>query len=97
MEISGKNDQSQKFILLINVKMPNCWHFNIYEQDKFTIVGILTFMSRINFWEWKKFYNLGALSHIKAELKKVILLSRKTRNDKKKLNDFDQWQWNVWD
>ena len=24
------------FILLINVKMPTiCWHFNIYEQDKF--------------------------------------------------------------
>ena len=28
------------FIMLINVKMPtivdyNCWHFNIYEQDKF--------------------------------------------------------------
>ena len=26
------------FILLLNVKMPtivnNCWHFNIYEQDK---------------------------------------------------------------
>ena len=25
----------------------NCWHFNIYEQE--IIVGILTFMSRINF------------------------------------------------
>ena len=26
------------FIMLINVKMPtkNCWHFNIYEQDKFS-------------------------------------------------------------
>ena len=23
-----------KFILLINVKMPTIWHFNIYEQDK---------------------------------------------------------------
>ena len=40
------------FTLLINVKLP-------------TIVGILTFMSRImNFmlqlsWEWKQFYNLG--------------------------------------
>ena len=37
------------FIMLINVKMP-------------TIVGILTFMSRINFvlsWAWIKFYNLG--------------------------------------
>ena len=40
------------FTMLINVKMP-------------TIVGILTFMSRINFvlsmsWAWKKFYNLEA-------------------------------------
>ena len=38
------------FILLINVKMP-------------TIVGILKFMSMINFmlsWLWKKFYNLWA-------------------------------------
>ena len=26
---------SIKFILLINVKMPNNWHFNIYEQDNF--------------------------------------------------------------
>ena len=29
---------SMKFFLLINVKMPiianNCWHFNIYEQEK---------------------------------------------------------------
>ena len=23
------------FILLIHFKMPTCWHFNIYEQDKF--------------------------------------------------------------
>ena len=36
MEISDRNHQSQSFILLINVKMP-------------TTVGILTFMSRINF------------------------------------------------
>ena len=36
MEFSGLNNQSQSFILLINVKMP-------------TVVGILTFMSRINF------------------------------------------------
>ena len=36
MEISDLNHQSQSFILLINVKMP-------------TIVGILIFMSRINF------------------------------------------------
>ena len=36
MEISGLNHQSQASFLLINVKMP-------------TTVGILTFMSRINF------------------------------------------------
>ena len=35
MELSGFSHQSQSFVLLINVKMP-------------TIVGILTFMSRIN-------------------------------------------------
>ena len=28
----------------------NCWHFNIYEQNKFH-----TLLS----WPWKKFYNLG--------------------------------------
>ena len=36
MEISGINHKRQSFILLINFKMP-------------TVVGILTFMSRINF------------------------------------------------
>ena len=36
MELSGFSHQSQSFVLLINVEMP-------------TIVGILTFMSRINF------------------------------------------------
>ena len=36
MELSGFSHQNQSFVLLINVKMP-------------TIVGILTFMSRINF------------------------------------------------
>ena len=36
MKISGLNHESQSFILLINVKMP-------------TIVGILTFISRMNF------------------------------------------------
>ena len=36
MDLSGFSHQSQSFVLLINVKMP-------------TIVGILTFMSRINF------------------------------------------------
>ena len=36
MEISCKNHKRQSFILLINVKNANnCWHFNIYEQDKF--------------------------------------------------------------
>ena len=29
----------------------NCWHFNIYEQDKFC--------AQLS-WVWKKFYNLGA-------------------------------------
>ena len=64
------------FIMLINVKMP-------------TIVGILTFMSRIKFcaqlsWAWKKFYNLGAWSEcVKADMKKCSLgsihpLNRKT-------------------
>ena len=29
------------FIMLINVKMStNCWHFNIYEQDKFNTVWL---------------------------------------------------------
>ena len=51
MEISGLSNKSQSFILLINVKMP-------------TIVGILTFMSRINFdLSWveheKSFITLG--------------------------------------
>ena len=52
-EISGLNQQSQCFILLINVEMPKN---NIYEQDILlinvempTMVGILTFMSEINF------------------------------------------------
>ena len=54
MEILGLNHHCQSFILLINVKMP-------------TIVGILTFMSRINFMlsrveNGKKFYNLGSSS-----------------------------------
>ena len=38
MEFSGINYQSQSFIRLMNVKMPTK-----------TIVGILTFLSRINF------------------------------------------------
>ena len=29
----------------------NCWHFNIYEQDKLR--------AQLS-WIWKKFYNLGA-------------------------------------
>ena len=28
----------------------NCWHFNIYEQDKFH--------AQLS-WAWKKFHNLG--------------------------------------
>ena len=52
MEFLGLNQQSLSFIMLIDVKMP-------------TIVGILTFMNRMNFMlSWveieKKFYNLGA-------------------------------------
>ena len=38
------------FIMLINIK---CWHFNIYEQDKF-----LTHL--IELGKEKKFYNIGA-------------------------------------
>ena len=38
-EVSCLTQQNMKHILLINVQMPtlnkNCWHFNIYEQDKF--------------------------------------------------------------
>ena len=30
-----------------------CWHFNIYEQDKFR--------AQLR-WAWEKFYNLGARS-----------------------------------
>ena len=44
--------------MLINVKM-NCWHFNIYEQDKFG--------AQLS-WVWKMFYNLSACS-----LKLVIM------------------------
>ena len=36
MKISGLDHRSHPFILIINVKMP-------------TVIGILTFMSRINF------------------------------------------------
>ena len=40
--------------MLINVKNANnCWHFNIYEQDKFRTRAQLS-------WAWKKLYNLGA-------------------------------------
>ena len=44
------------FLMLINVKMPtiNCWHFNIYEQDKFH--------AQLS-WAWIKFYNSG-LGHL---------------------------------
>ena len=41
------------FIMLMNVKMPTI------------VVGILIFMSRVNFMlSSKKFYNLGARSHL---------------------------------
>ena len=39
------------FIMLIN----NCWHFNIYEQDKFRAKPS---------WAWKKFYYLRAWNHV---------------------------------
>ena len=33
----GLSPSDVVFIMLVNVKMPTlvCWHFNIYEQDKF--------------------------------------------------------------
>ena len=46
---SGSDKSTMLFFLLINVKMPtigvgiltfmsrNCWHFNIYEQEKFHV------------------------------------------------------------
>ena len=63
------------FIMLLNVKMP-------------TTVGILTFMSRINFMlsivEHEKFYNLGAVfykiirisKHISAIIKRFIVKAK---------------------
>ena len=32
---SDSDKRRMLFFLLINVKMPSCWHFNIYEQEKF--------------------------------------------------------------
>ena len=33
---SGSDKHRKLFFLLIQVEMPtNCWHFNIYEQEKF--------------------------------------------------------------
>ena len=53
--------------MLINVKMPR-------------IVGILTFMSRINFvlsWVYKKFYNLGAWCPCMLPLNEIALIDVK--------------------
>ena len=63
MEISAVNHQRQSFILLINVK----------------IVGILTFMSMINFMlsrvEHESFYNLWP-KYLEVELKASIVTFR---------------------
>ena len=66
MELSGFSHQSQSFVLLINVKMP-------------TIVGILTFMSRINFMlGWaeseKSFTTLGPSVHVSGTRMSYMLL-----------------------
>ena len=66
---------SMKFQLLINIEMLKNKDFlalklsDVYPVDKLTIVGILTFMSRINFMlilfeheEFIKFHNLKARS-----------------------------------
>ena len=47
----GVNHQSQSFILIINVKMPTVVGIVgiLTFMSKINIVGILTFMSRINF------------------------------------------------
>ena len=57
------------FVMLINVKMP-------------TIVGILTFMSRINFVlslaEHKKFYNFGVRFIVLVVISKMLYRFRGT-------------------
>ena len=63
MELSGFSHQSQSFVLLINVKMP-------------TIVGILSFMSRINFmlgWA-ESFITLGPSVHVSGTKMSYMLL-----------------------
>ena len=66
MELSGFSHQSQSFVLLINVKMP-------------TIVGILTFMSRINFMlGWaeneRSFVTSGPSVHVSGTKMSYMLL-----------------------
>ena len=34
---SSSDTPRMLFFLLINVKINNCWHFNIYEQEKFYV------------------------------------------------------------
>ena len=52
------------FILLINVKMPTTWDFNIYKQDKFHALLELSM---------KKFYNLAARA---LEMKEKVKISQ---------------------
>ena len=66
MELSGFSHQSQSFVLLINVKMS-------------TIVGILTFMSRINFMlGWaeieRSFITSGPSVHVSGTKMSYMLL-----------------------
>ena len=64
MIFSGFNYQSQSFILLLNVKMP-------------TIVGILTFLNRINF-------RLSQVEHEKCFVSlglKLVLYKRRKLSD----------------
>ena len=66
MELSDFSHQSQSFVLLINVKMP-------------TIVGILTYMSRINFMlGWaeseRSFITSGPSVHVSGTKMSYMLL-----------------------
>ena len=66
MELSGFSHQSQSFVLLINVKMP-------------TIVGILTYMSRIYFMlGWadseRSFITSGPSVHVSGTKLSYMLL-----------------------
>ena len=71
------------FIMLMNVKMP-------------TIVGILTYMSRINFnaqlsWALKKFYNLRArdISRSKAKKSRLFFEQESTKVPRREKNVFE--------